>query len=371
MSRAVLPLTFTFTFAMTRLDSPHLRAAVLAVAMVLMLHAGLLGLWPRTPGPGSQAAKASAMQVRQIVQRPVSTPPVTNKPANKPATTPAAAPATAPATAASPAPAARVRQARAERPTPPAQAPEAEAILPVSAALAPEILSVAESTPEPGGQVVPVFATQLPPPSILHYRVQRGLVTATATLRWQWADGRYELALDTRAFNTQALGWTSRGALDAHGIAPERYVEGRRGREQRAVNFQRDAGLVTFSGPQQQYPVVPGMQDRASWMLQLSAIVAANPALGQIGSQVPMMVVSARGDAEVWVFTVVDVTELALPGGVVPAALHLKREPRRPFDVQTDVWLDPSRHHLPVRMRLMVRPTGEGTDFVLERLESP
>jgi hypothetical protein len=351
-------------FTATTLDTTHLRAALLAVAVVLLLHAGLLGLWPRTPGPGSQAVKVSAMQVRQVMQNLAPVAPASTTPATlvNPAT-PAVAPVAAPV-------AANARPPRAERPSAPQEAtvPEETA---VSAAVLPAASSAAEATVDPGGQVVPVFATQLPPPATLHYSLRRGLVTASAILRWQLDDGRYELALDTRAFNTQALGWTSRGNIDAHGIAPERYVEGRRGREQRAVNIQRDIGQVTFSGPQQQYPVVPGMQDRASWMLQLGAIVAANPALAQVGGQVPMMVVSPRGDAEVWVFTVVEVTELTLPGGVVSAALHLRREPRRPYDVQTDVWLDPARHHLPVRMRLMVRPTGEGTDFVLERLDLP
>jgi Protein of unknown function (DUF3108) len=339
----------------TRLSPTHLRAVLLAVALVLGLHASLLGLWPRAPGPGSQAAKASAIQVRQIVTQAALPTPATTMP---PSPTAHQTVRPRPLRAAPP--------ARSEPPTD--VEPPAPTVRPAQAVAAP---LPTEATPEPGGQQVPVFATQLPPPFTLHYSVQRGLLSGTATLRWQLADGRFEVALDTRAFNTQALSWTSKGNLDAHGVAPERYTEGRRGREQRAVNFQREAGLVTFSGPQQQYPVVPGMQDRASWMLQLSAIVAANPTLAQLGGQVPMMVVSPRGEAEVWVFTVVDVADLTLPGGVVPAALHLRREPRRPFDAQTDVWLDPARHHLPVRMRLLVRPTGEGTDFVLERLESP
>ncbi len=342
-----------------RLSATHLRAVLLAVALVLVLHASLLGLWPRAPGPGSQATKATAIQVRQIITQAARPAPAATAPPS-----PAAAQTVQPRPVRAEPPARSVQPSAVEPPVPTVRTAQAVAApLPVEA--------TEKATAEPGGQVVPVFATQLPPPVTLHYSVQRGLLTGTATLRWQLADGRFEVAMDTRAFNTQALSWTSKGNLDPHGVAPERYTEGRRGREQRAVNFQREAGIVTFSGPQQQHPVVPGMQDRASWMLQLSAIVAANPTLAQQGGQVPMMVVSTRGEAEVWVFTVVEVADLTLPAGVVPAALHLRREPRRPFDAQTDVWLDPARHHLPVRMRLMVRPTGEGTDFVLERLESP
>jgi Protein of unknown function (DUF3108) len=341
----------------TRLEATHLRAALWALLLVALLHVGLLGWWPRAPGPGSQAAKVSSVQVRQVIERMALAP------------TPTAAPPAVVPVAPAPAVATKPRVAAATKP--PVASPTPPAMAEASAATPEPPPATADATPEPGGQVVPVFATQLPPSSTLTYSVRRGLVTASATLRWQLADGRYEVALDTRAFNAQALAWTSRGHVDVHGIAPERYVEGRRGREQRAVNFQREQGQVTFSGPQLQHPLVPGMQDRASWMLQLGAIVAANPALAQPGAQVPMVVATARGDVETWVFTVVEVVELTLPAGLVPAALHLRREPRRPFDAQTDVWLDPTRHHLPVRMRLLVRPTGEGTDFVMERLDSP
>ena len=40
-------------------------------------------------------------------------------------------------------------------------------------------------------------------------------------------------------------------------------------------------------------------------------------------------------------------------------------------DTRADVWLDPARHHLPVRVWLRARATGEGADYLLERLELP
>ena len=51
---------------------------------------------------------------------------------------------------------------------------------------------------------------------------------------------------------------TARAGSDAAGIAPERYVESRRGREQRAVNFQHEAGRITFSGPCFSFPCCRG-----------------------------------------------------------------------------------------------------------------
>ena len=37
--------------------------------------------------------------------------------------------------------------------------------------------------------------------------------------------------------------------------------------------IQREAGRITFSGPQVEYPLLPGAQDRISWLLQLAAVL--------------------------------------------------------------------------------------------------
>jgi hypothetical protein len=230
--------------------------------------------------------------------------------------------------------------------------------------LAPAINSAA--TPPPGGDSVPTFATVLPAPFEARYLVQRGLASGRAELRWQHQNERYELSLRTTAFGAQALSWASVGAVDDHGLAPERHTESRRNKELRAVNFQRDRGRITFSGPPAQYPLVAGAQDRLTWMVQLPAILQANPALAVAGAQVPLFVVGARGDAEAWVFQVLDWETVDLPDGSSLQALHLKREPRRAYDTQTDVWLDPARQHVLVRALMRVRATGEGTEFLLD-----
>ena len=139
----------------------------------------------------------------------------------------------------------------------------------------------------------------------------------------------------------------------------------------RAVNFQRDNGRVTFSGPQLEYPLVPGMQDRLSWLVQLPAVLQANPALAQPGAQVQLAVVGTRGDAEVWTFTVQGRGALETPAGLVADAVHLLREPRRPYDTQAQVWLDPARQHLPVQAWLRIRATGEGTELRLLEITAP
>ncbi|MBE0547856.1 MAG: DUF3108 domain-containing protein, partial [Rubrivivax sp.] len=213
--------------------------------------------------------------------------------------------------------------------------------------------------------------TRLPPAATLRYALRRGTSSGQAELRWRPADGRYLLALDSTGPGGQRLGSISQGGLGATGIAPERYTEGRSGREARAVNFQHEAGRITFSGPSLHYPLLPGAQDRLSWMLQLPAVMAAEPALRAPGSEVLMFVAGTRGDAEVWVFTVLASQTVHTPGGPVADALHLRRQPRRPYDTQVDVWLDPARHHLPVRLHLLLQPAGSSVEFVLEQHTVP
>jgi hypothetical protein len=167
------------------------------------------------------------------------------------------------------------------------------------------------------------------------------------------------------------LSWSSQGVFDAAGIAPLRYVESRRGRELRAVNFQRDSGRITFSGPSIEYPLVAGVQDRLSWMVQLAAVLAANPTLAAMDSQISLWVVGTRGDAEVWTFVVQGLQTVDLPIGQVEDCVLLKREPRRPYDTQVQVWMDPARHYLPAQALLWVRATGEGTELKLQQVMPP
>ncbi|MDP1898846.1 MAG: DUF3108 domain-containing protein [Rubrivivax sp.] len=318
---------------------------------MLFLHSLLLGLLPRAPGPGWPGEGTRPLQVRQIAL---------------PLAAAAAADGAAAPVLAVPAPA----QAPRARPAPAATTPATE--LPPAQRLDPPLNApLAEPLAEPGGVRVPVYATRLPPAITLHYAMQRGRTSGQAELRWQTDGAHYELTLRGWLGGVPLPASTSVGRLDAQGIAPERQSESRRGRELRAVNFQRDSARITFSGPPLEYPLVPGAQDRLSWMLQIAGVLAADPSLAEAGRQVQLFVAGPRGDAAVWLFEVIGHETLDLPSGPVPGAVHLHREPSRPYDTQVDVWLDPARHHLPVRARLTVRPTGEPTEFVLERTAPP
>ena len=206
---------------------------------------------------------------------------------------------------------------------------------------------------------------------------KRGLAAGQAVLDWRPDNvaGTYTLTLQAQAFGMAIAGWNSSGRFDTAGLAPERYAETRRGREVRATNFQRAASTISFSALPGEFPLAAGVQDRSSWMLQLGAILQANPELAQAGAQITLVVVGTRGAPEPWVFTVMGRGELLLPGtsppGAVPNAVHLMREPRRPYDTRASVWLDPARHHLPLKVHLVVAATGDGQEFELRQLSLP
>ncbi len=369
-ARPAAALASALTSALTSTSlRPRRRGAAAAVAAgVLVLHAAVLGWLPRALAPGARGDAPRPLQVRQIVPAPHAAAeelaPLAARPEPPARTAPTAEPATA-----APAPPAPATEAADE----PVDAPSAGASTEPAAPL-PVIVSasVASTAPLPEDEYsdgrLPVYTTRLPPPARLLFELKRGALSGQAELAWRPGASGYELVLESTVAGLPALGSASRGGFDAAGIAPLRLVDRRRGREVRAVNFQREAGIISFSGPQHTYPLPPGAQDRLSWMLQLPAILEANPALGAPGAQVLLFVAGARGDADVWTFTVQGRERLDLPSGPVPDALHLQRQPRRAYDTQVEIWLDPARHHLPVQARLLALPAGEATELRLQRL---
>jgi Protein of unknown function (DUF3108) len=334
-------------------------AAAIA-AVVLALHAWLL--IGGAPGLGDEPEPGlrPVLQTRQIVAPPQAQrvpEPVALAVPDAPAS-PTPSPVV-PAPALRPEPVAEAASAPAKEDTPVlAEAPAGPAD-PASAPTGPPA--------ESDGQVVPVYATRLPPPARLAFELRRGLLSGNALLVWAPEAQRYEMSLEGGAFGQTLLAWTSRGAIDAHGIAPERFTDRRGRRVEQAANFRRDVGKISYSGPTVEYPLPAGMQDRLSWMVQLPAILEADPTLRAPGQRIQLFISGARGDADVWTFVVQGRADLDLPAGAVPQALHLLRAPRKPFDTQAEAWLDPARGHLPVRARLSTPDRGDSTDLLLTR----
>lgn len=332
-----------------------------ALLLVVLLHALVLTWLPIGVGAGFDGGVRAWMQTRQIVLPP---PQVSAAPVVAPANPPAAA-------AVSMAPVAPPAEPAPEAATPPTPelvlaetppAPDAAASAVASSDAAPP------ASAESGGQTVPTFATRMPPAVVMRFELRRGGLTGDAELVWQPRAEGYALTLNANAFGLSVLSWSSQGAFDLNGLAPERFVDRRRSRDVRAANFQREKGLITFSGPPIQYPLVPGAQDRLSWMVQLPAIIAAAPAAFPPGARIPLFVAGARGDADLWFFTAEGIETVDIVGGQVENALRLLREPRRPYDTRVEVWLDPARHHLPVRVRLSMPMVGDSNEFMLKEM---
>jgi hypothetical protein len=94
-------------------------------------------------------------------------------------------------------------------------------------------------------------------------------------------------------------------------------------------------------------------------MMQLSALVAGEPAKYPAGTQIVVPTASTR-EADTWIFSVEGEEDLALPGGAV-RALKLQRLPRREYDQKLELWLAPRMDYAPVRLRL-TNPNGDTVD---------
>jgi hypothetical protein len=341
------------------------RLALLALG-VLMLHAWLLGglapQWMSVAKPVAPAAPvvaAQAVAVRTLDRGPAAG---TRVPADSGARVLAAQAreAGSAATDAAPAPVETQRRPPRSKHLPAGSLPAphtqmSDSVLP-SPSQSPRSPRPSTSPPTPATidaspADVPVYATRLPPAFAYAYTLRSGASTGDVEWRWQQGEERYETSLEARSGDTRRFALKSIGGFDAAGIAPLRHTDRRRGRGTLAVNFQRDLGAITFSGPQIEHRLAPGVQDRLSWMLQLAAIAAADPARVEAGGGVTMRVVGVRGEADVWTFEPVATETIELPGGATPTH-HLLRSPERPYDTRAEVWLDPARDFLPVRVRL-------------------
>lgn len=338
-----------------------------AAAAVVGLHALLLFVVaPQWIDPEEALAAAPVLSVRSVALPPAAAP-VVIEAAPAPAPTPAprvertVPPVSKPVRVPPPA---RVASA------PPVPAAVMEPAVVAALPVEPQIASPAVSVePQAAPAIdVPVYATRLPAPGAWRYLLTRGIASGEAQLTWQpnGEQQRYEMRLEGWIAGISVLDWVSSGALDNAGIAPERFVIRRRGKDSQAANFQRDAGKITFSGPTHEVPLLPGVQDRLSWMLQLPAVIEAAPQRFGAGASVVLMVIGARGGADVWTFNVVGADSVNHT-----TALKLVREARKPRDVQVEIWLDPARGHLPLRALLTQTDGGSPLELQLQGSTGP
>jgi len=254
----------------------------------------------------------------------------------------------------------------ATSPPPADEAPRDTAETAVDADLVKSVAAAAGTADAP----VPVYRTNPPPAATLHYDLHKGFISGSGHLVWKPAQDRYEARLEGSVAGMNLLTQTSTGGFDANGLAPSRYTDARARRGVSAANFQRDKGKITYSGPQVEYSLLPGSQDRVSWMVQIGAILNADPKLAATDERIAMFVSGANGDAEVWVFRYVGDETLRTDSGPI-RAVKFTREPRKAYDRVVEVWLAPSRNHLPVRARFTANAGGDAFELLLRDIQFP
>jgi len=350
------------------------RWQVLAVAAVAAasLHGWLLAPGVDLPAP-ADASRAVALQVREV-PAPVPAATADSLPAEAQRPGKPAAPAKAKRVDVPPLPVDVAIQAQQ-----PVESPEADIdaglILQVAAPAATVSSSVTATAPAAAsaatqGDAVPVYRTVLPPAFRLRYELHRGFFSGTGELSWKPSADHYEARLEGSLAGMNLLTQVSAGLLDAHGLAPVRYTDTRSRRATAAANFQRDKGKITYSGPQVEFPLVPGAQDRVSWMVQIGAILNAQPQLAAPEGKIVLFVSGAAGDADVWVFRYVGTENLRTDAGTW-RTVKFTREPRKAYDRSVEVWLAPVRSHLPVRARFTANAGGDAFELLLRDIQLP
>ena len=176
-------------------------------------------------------------------------------------------------------------------------------------------------------------------------------------LQWKQDGKTYDARMEVSHFLLGSRVQTSRGDLGVTGLEPTRF--GDKVRSEVAAHFDRSKGKVTFSANTPEAPLVMGMQDHLSALLQLGAMLGGAPGNFPEGTTLPLEAVGPRS-VESWVFKVGPQEKLTLPGGQV-SAIKLVREAVGDYGTRGEVWLAPSMGYLPVRIRL-IEPNGNFVD---------
>jgi len=324
------------------------RALLALTAVVLAAHAVLLGV---VLGPLHFISPQSGRPfvTRSIAPEP---PPVVAPPPAQPAPAPAAVARRAPAAP----PTERHVEASARPPQRTDPRPAAPAADTSPSARTPP--ATAQPSREAATQAT---AFAVPRSAHLHYKVMaqvKGMeLTGEGELLWRNDGHDYEAKLEVRAPFVRTRTQTSTGQVTAQGLEPLRF--GDKNRSEQAAHFQRDKGIVSFSGNRPDAPLLAGAQDRLSVMLQLGAMIGGAPQKFPPHTEIAVQTADTQ-EAQGWTFTVEGTEQLRLPGGNV-AAIKLIRNPRREYDQKVELWLAPGMDYVPVRLRL-TQPNGDSVD---------
>ena len=362
-------------------NSPSSRPLLALGAVVVLAHLVALQQLPAVLAP-PDLAQTRAFITRSIVVQPPPVPvaaapepaPPPPPPRRKQRTAPPAEPPPPPAADATTA--AAVPELPAKEPDPLAVAAQdaaSQAEPPLQATSAPEAVPAPASAPEPAAPPPPATALALGIPGSVRLKYtltgesKQQTYHALGELLWLQDGKTYDARLEYSAFLIGSRVRTSSGKLSERGLEPTRFSDKWRKRDL-AAHFERDKGVVSFSANTPSAPLLPDAQDQLSVLLQLSAMVAGDPARFGAGASLTLPVVGPR-DADVWTFTMQGEELSYLPYDNIQT-LKLTRNPRKEFDQKVEAWLAPSLAYMPVRVRI-TQPTGDFVDQLLRSVDSP
>jgi len=362
-----------------QLRLPSWRTTLVVAFAVLLVHLWLLSsssLW-LTPS-AEQTLQTKAFVTRQIQLPPTPSTPAPAKPLSTPKAksqaksedvtpTSAAMPADTNATNASDAPQGNPGNSNL------ASIGNQDLVSPI--ALPARVASGVDMPPYPrfasdGVPAGEASAFKIPASALLKYQVvgmsKQLNYSAWAEFSWQQDGQRYDSKLEVGAFLLGSRSQTSQGTLGAEGLMPQRF--GDKYRSEVASHFQRDKGVISFSTNAPEVPLLKGAQDRLSVVMQIAALLSAEPERYPVGTMLSFQTAATR-DAEVWLFLVEKFENLQLPYGDVPT-IKINRKPRKEFDQTIELWFAPSIDYLPVRLRV-TNANGDFVDQQLRKVERP
>jgi len=104
-------------------------------------------------------------------------------------------------------------------------------------------------------------------------------ISGQSVLLFQRTGTAYSIDVNTDAVALYHARQTSRGTIEAAGLRPDEYIEDRTNRATQTTRFDWNGGTVAFSvAADTPGQVEPGLQDRASLLLQLTYLSRLNPA---------------------------------------------------------------------------------------------
>lgn len=196
-------------------------------------------------------------------------------------------------------------------------------------------------------------------------------LVGNGVMTWAIEQNHYTLGLSATVnllfVSLKVLESRSEGEIDVHGLEPLRYTETPRNRQPLVTVFDHGPPrLGTSAGGAQTLPA--GIQDRLSVVLQLGALLRANPALTQTTAQFDVPVAGLRGDVANWTFFVFGDEAVATPLGTIHA-VHLLRLMRRDTnDRELELWIALGRGGYPVRIRY-TEPNESYVDLALTKIQ--